>query len=196
MAKKTLKTTSLTVFLLSNAIFAGLAIAGCALAMKSGTNKEKQKVQITTEAGYNEYNAEYKKDQVAILVEKFENGEISEYDLSKAVSNLNDYNIKDYMYEYASAEQLEKYEATLKTAPEQYLYFGMFGGGFIGLAGMTAMSIHQEKKKTFESTNYKKSNSAIKTFQKGDFDLEEVSEHLKVTNGIESFCDKPKERDK
>ncbi len=189
--------------LLCELAFGGLAIAGTILGLNNSYKMEKERNAIVSEAGYDEYNAEYKKEQASDLLEQFKNGELSEYEYSKATASLKDYSVETFMNEHASAEYLEEYKAILKSDKKPYVYYGMFCAGFLGTIGVCYFSYkYSYKDDRKDSTNSQKikmkngKSLAVEPLVKEDFAIEEVLDCLKLTNSMAEPSQETKERDK
>lgn len=190
------KTTAL---LICELIFGGIMLTGAFLGINNSQNIEKERKKIVSEAGYNEFNLEYKKEQASDLLEQFKNGELSEYEYSKAVSSLKDFSTETFMNEYASAEHLEEYKAILKSDYKPYVYYGMFCAGFLGTIGVVYSSYKDERKGSACSQKIKMKNGkslAVEPLVKEDFAIEEVLDCLKLTNSMAEPTQETKERDK
>lgn len=185
-------------FLLCELVFGGLAIAGTILGLKNSENIQKERNAIVSEVGYDAFNAEYKKEQASDLLEQFKNGELTEYEYSKATASLKDYSVETFMNEYASAEHLEEYKAILKSDYKPYVYYGMFCTGFLGTIGVCYFSYKDERKGSAHSQKIKMKNGktrAVEPLVKEDFAIEEVIDCLKLTNSMAEPSQETKEKE-
>lgn len=197
--KKGIIKDSLTAFLLCEFMFGGLAIAGTILGLSNSQKMEKERSAIVSEAGYDEFNAEYKKEQASDLLEQFKNGELTEYEYSRATASLKDYSVETFMNEYASAEHLEEYKAILKSDYKPYVYYGMFCVGFAGIIGTYIFSSKEgQKEKDCSQKIIKKKGKTVgvKPFIKEDFELGDVVDCLKLTNSMADPSQETKEMEK
>lgn len=194
--KKGIIKDKMMALLLCELAFGGLAIAGTILGVNNSQQIEKERMEIASEAGYDLFNAEYKKEQASDLLEQFKNGELSEYEYSKAVASLSDYKVEAFMNEYASAEHLKEYKAILKSDSKPYIYYGMFCTGFVGTIGVTFFSYKYGEKSDVGLNKKKIKNGKSLPFVKPDFELEEVVDKLKLTNSMAESSQKTEEIEK
>lgn len=186
--KKGILKDKMVALLLCELAFGGLTLSGALLGINNSQKIEKERMQIVSEAGYDEFNAEYKKEQASDLLEQFKSGELSEYEYVSAVSSLKDYDVRSFMNEYASAEYLEEYKAVLKTDHKPFVYLGMFCSGFLGIAGVCYFAY---KEKIKDGARLKKDKA-----KNEDFSIEDVVDCLKVTNSMAAPTQEPKEMQK